>query len=710
MKLDQIKLVHVANHKETIFDFPDVPIIALVGDSGSGKTSLIEAIPLSIYGIGPSRNSGVYQAATRDWEGKCAIEIILSEDGRRLKIQRTWVQASGTIGSSHKVFIFEDLGTGWEKISSGKVTDAKKITDQLFPPYEIFLTTNFASQTGESLLSASQEDRREILGSLLSPILFSEFDALHETTATERRLEEKRNVKIKQRLEFVHERLQKLDGEDVKSISVLKKECEGVEAVIQQFSDQLSEIVHQGNELKARSKEIEYQLESLQRIEKDTKTEQARLEEVKKEIADYSEETFDEHQFELLAMEKAAKSKLQDQLEIVQNERTQVEKDLSKLEARRLITFTKIQTINRAVVNLEDLPCDDELQLSCPLVKDTAAEKARLPDLEHTLDQKEKEIAKATTKKEKKDKEATAILKKVNAFADLNAKEKELMGFKHAISIQKTNHDSLLREEKQIQDRIAKFQKESEEITIDPEAQKIPGKVGRLREQWTACDKKLDEQRKNLSTIRRFLTLAESREEEKEKSRAEIGEVTKSVKISDAEMEIWRILEEGFSRQGAQTLLLKMELDLFEQIIQEYLDIIFENTGNEVRLSFETERQLKSKDEIRESLGIKIELNGIELQANELSGGEIQGVSIALRAGLLSYHALKNPGHLAFLILDEPTSSTDNLISLNAVGVFEKLGEVFEQLIVATYDEDLMQSSKIYKVRKVDGVANITEF
>lgn len=707
MKLDQIKLRHVANHKETVFDFPDAPIVALVGDSGSGKTSLIEAIPLAIYGISPSRNSNVYQAATRDWQGECEIEIVLSDDGERFRILRSWEQGVGINGSKHKVEIFEDLGKGWNQISSGKVSDAKKIIDELFPPYEIFLTTNFASQTGESLLSVSQENRREILGSLLSPLLFSELDSLYDKVGDERRLEEKRNTNIKQRFDFTKEQLQKLSEKATKTLAILRQECQVGEELLQRLEAELDEIVHHGNKLKERIQRVEYQAENLQQIEKDLEVEQTRLTEVEKEIADYVEEEFDESQFELLAKERKAESKLKDQLEPLQNKRIVLEREVSRLEAGTTSIFTHIQNIKKTTSSLEGAPCDDDLQQRCPFVMDLAKEKEKLPELTRELDEKKIQIAQTHGEIEEMAKEVADVLEKLSRFADLNKAERELLKLQQQIAISKTSHESLLREKQQLLDRIQKMKEGIDGIIIDPEARQLPGQVAKLRLRWTLQKEVIEKQRKDLTAIRRLLTLTESREEEKEKIVTEIEAIRKSVLISDAEMEIWKILEEGFSRKGAQSLLLKMELDLFEKIIQEYLEIVFENTGKDIRLFFETERLLKTKDEIRESLGIKIELNGIELNSEELSGGEAQGVSVALRAGLLSYHALKNPEHLSFLIVDEPTSAVDSKISVNVLGVFRKLSEIFPQILVSSYDEDLMRTAEVFKVQEVDGVAKI---
>jgi len=711
LRIENIKLLKIANHAETEFNFPDVPILTFVGDSGSGKTSLIEAVPLAIYGISPSRDANVYQSASRSWRGKCSIEAVVAENGeggRRLKIARTWMQGENVTGSEHRVFISEDREGEWVQISSGKISDAKKILDPLFPPYEVFLVTNFAAQTGASLLTASQEERREILGTLLSPLLFAEFDSLHEASKSERQMEEDRNRKVKQRLSFVQDRFVEISGKQAVPILDIRKDIARQDLVLAESNAELARISKEGSDLKVAFVEVQFQLETLTRLSKEQETEQKRLDQVTKEIEAYVEETFDPHQLQLLRTEKREKADLQKELQELQNKRIEAEQNLRRIESRRIEKFGIFQNLRKAISTLDDVPCDEDLQKICPFVKDAAEAKRALPDLAKALDGIDGEMDAAGEIVRAREGAVSITLGKLERFADLEDKERELLELKQSIELRKTTHESLLREQKQLADRIVKLKEDSAEIQIDPKAREFPELLDQLRKRWSEAKETNSVLKGKLQNTRRSLTIAEQNVEEIHQIKGQVEEIGKEILISDAEMEIWGILEEGFSRRGAQALLLKNELDLFEHIIQEYLDIVFANTGKDIKLSFVMEKLLKTKkDEIRESLGIQCEINGVELDVNELSGGETQGVSIAQRAGLLYYNQMKNEGNLGFCFWDEPTSKTDRRISLNVSGVLDKLREVYPQIIVATYDPELLRTSEIFEVKEEDGVAAI---
>lgn len=709
MRILSLFLHNICNHRETQFTFPEIPLVTFVGDSGSGKTSLIEAIPLAIYGVSPSRHANVYQSASRNFRGDCSVEIVLSKDSRRLKIARIWTQGTNVTGSEHRVFISEDRKGEWIQISSGKISDAKKILDPLFPPYEIFLVTNFAAQTGESLLSASQEERREILGTLLSPLLFSEFDSLCDASKSERQMEGERNRKIKQQLSFVQDRFVEIGQRQAIPILDIRKDIAKQELAFSESNAELAKISQEGNDLKMRFAEVQFQIETLQRLNKEKETEQKRFDQVTEEIEAYIEEAFDPHQLKLLSIEKEKKSKLQNQLQNLQDQRVEAERRLRKIESKRIEKFAMFQNLRKAITILDDVPCDEELQKICPFVKDAAGAKRALPDLAKALDEIDEKLTEQKRIVQERERMVSITLGKLKQFIDLEIKERKLLDMKQSIELRKTTHKSLIREQKQLTDRILKLKKSSAEIRIDPKMREFPEMLEQLRKRWSEAKETNSGLKGKLQNTRRSLTIAEQNAEEIGRIREQIKEIGKEILISDAEMEIWSILEEGFSRKGAQALLLKNELDLFERIIQEYLDIVFANTGKDIKLSFITEKVLKTKDEFRESLGIRCKINGVELEAQELSAGEMQGVSIALRAGLVNYNQMKNGNILSFIAIDEPTSNTDSKISLNVLGVFEKLGEVFPQIIVASYDENLMQTSKIYKVIEVDGNATIEE-
>ncbi len=707
MRIESVRLKNVTNHQDTEFEFPDVPILTFVGDSGSGKTSLIEAIPLAFYGMCPSRDANVFRSASRSCRGECLVEVVITENEQRLKVARTWKQGDNVTGTGHRVFVSESRKGQWVQLSSGRLADAKKVLDQILPPYEIFLTTNFATQTGQSLITASQEERREILGSLLSPLLFTEFDLLYYASKAERQKETERNRKVKQQLSFVQDRFIETSQKETISVAEIEESIRTQEEKLAVSSRKLTEISQEGNDLKASFAQVQFQIEALLKLQRDRETEQKRLEQVLEDIEKYVEETFDPLQLELLKNEKAQKLSLQEELRVVQEQRNEAKDARGRVEAKRIEQFAVLQNLKKVVLILEDVPCDEELQNVCPFVKDAAEAKRAIPDMSRALDAISEKLEDAEATVKERESAVSVLLGKLERFSGLEENERKLLNLKQSIELRRTTHESTLRERGQLVERIEKFRGEEADTQIDPVAKEFPATLDKLRKRWSKANEANSALKGQLQSTRRSLTIAQQNAEENHRVQEQLKGVGREIVISDAEMEIWTTLEDGFSRRGAQALLLKYELGIFERIIQEYLDVVFADTGKNMKLSFVTEKALKTRDETRESLGILCEVNGVQLEAHELSGGEGQGVSIALRAGLLYYNQMKNYDKLEFCFWDEPTSKTDPRISLNVSGVLEKLQEVYPQIIVSTYDSELLRNSEIYGIREIDGVSQI---
>ena len=709
MKLESVHLQHVFNHENTKFTFPEDPLIAFVGDSGSGKTSFIESIPLANYGRCPSRNSNVFQAATRGFRGDCSVEAVYRNQDHKIKVVRSWVQEDATSGSNHSVFVFQKKNddSDWgESLTSGKIADSKKVLDKLFPPYEIFLTTNFSDQTGISLLSASQEERREILGNLLAPLLFAEFDALFEKSKDFRKQEEKHNEKVKHQLIFLQDQAEKFKQQP-KLIEGLEKNIKTEEAKLSRFEDLILSITEKANILKEKISQTEFQIQTQNKLKKEIQAEDNRFQEIEKEINAYTEEEFDPSQLKILEIQKKEYAKLQKELTEIQKIQIQAERELSKIEKKKIKTFSLLDHLRKAAKILQTVPCDEELQKQCPFVKNALDAKIEIPKQAKELDNISELQEKQEIEIEKIEQQLTILKGKTNQFKELEKKERFLLNLKQKIELQKVNHESLLREKGQLLERIAKLNIELKGIVIDEKTKLYPFQLEKLRNEWAKIQSQIQEIQKCLKQLRRTLTIAESAKQKQEELGGEIENVKREIIISNAEMSIWGILEEGFSRRGAQTLLLRQELETFEVMVQRYLDIVFDETGKDIKMFFETETKLKSRDNFREALKIRVTINGKELESVELSGGESQGVGIALRAGLLYYNMVKNNSSISCSIWDEPTSKVDSKISLNILGVFDELQKTFSQLLICSYDIDLLKTANIYNIKEVNGIAKI---
>jgi len=159
MRIDKIELYGITTYREpAALDLAALGpgIIAIAGSNGSGKTSLLEAVPGAVYRQTPSRGNIASMATARD----AKIEI-LGENGQPFRICLNIDAANG----KQEAVIFDAAG---EPLAGPKVRDFDAFVAAHFPSLDVYLASFFASQTGVgSVLKMSRSDRRTLFGRLL---------------------------------------------------------------------------------------------------------------------------------------------------------------------------------------------------------------------------------------------------------------------------------------------------------------------------------------------------------------------------------------------------------------------------------------------------------------------------------------------------------------------------------------------------------------
>lgn len=131
-------------------------VIAVTGPNGSGKTSLLEAVPGAVYRQTPSRGSIATLATARD----ARIELE-GENGQGFRIR---LDCDAHTGRQEAV-ICDAQG---EPLAGPKVKEFDAYVGQHLIPLDVYLASYFSSQTGAgSLFKMSRSDRRALFGRLL---------------------------------------------------------------------------------------------------------------------------------------------------------------------------------------------------------------------------------------------------------------------------------------------------------------------------------------------------------------------------------------------------------------------------------------------------------------------------------------------------------------------------------------------------------------
>lgn len=143
-----------------VVDFAAMPagLVAVAGENGAGKTSLLESILLAIYGTLPTRPGSVYEYLCSE---HAHVELLVEYDGRvwrfRREFRRKQRKASAT------VWIDDE-----PQNSDGKVGEVDDVVALRWPPLSQVLASAFAAQGGAgSFLSLKPAARKELVVRML---------------------------------------------------------------------------------------------------------------------------------------------------------------------------------------------------------------------------------------------------------------------------------------------------------------------------------------------------------------------------------------------------------------------------------------------------------------------------------------------------------------------------------------------------------------
>ena len=180
---------------KTILDFTDADYFVLVGATGAGKSTVIDAITFALYGTVPRWNDQrMITPALAPTATRCVVRLVFDADGQRYVVAREARRSGGKTSrvSMHasrleRLHDPDDLdGDGDVLAAESEVT--KAVENLLGLSYDHF-TTCVALPQGEfaEFLHAKPSDRQDILSSLLGYQLYDELQSRANSRAREKR-------------------------------------------------------------------------------------------------------------------------------------------------------------------------------------------------------------------------------------------------------------------------------------------------------------------------------------------------------------------------------------------------------------------------------------------------------------------------------------------------------------------------------------------
>jgi DNA repair protein SbcC/Rad50 len=153
-------------------DFTDLDLFAVVGPTGSGKSSLLDAVTFVLYGEVDRLDKRQVRAMVSQGQPRMAVVLEFEVDGRRYRVARS--MPSG--GGATKILLEREVDGGWRQYGEGadRVREADVlIRDLVGLDFDAFTRSVMLPQGKfAAFLAGDASERRRILTELLGLSLF----------------------------------------------------------------------------------------------------------------------------------------------------------------------------------------------------------------------------------------------------------------------------------------------------------------------------------------------------------------------------------------------------------------------------------------------------------------------------------------------------------------------------------------------------------
>lgn len=224
-----------------------------------------------------------------------------------------------------------------------------------------------------------------------------------------------------------------------------------------------------------------------------------------------------------------------------------------------------------------------------------------------------------------------------------------------------------------------------------------------LNQQQKAIENEIEGLRDKACEIYDAAGFIRAKEEEMQKAKEKLEELTLSIKKITREWSQYNVLTKAFDRNGIPTLIIENVIPEIEETANKILAILSSGT---MTLELVTQRELKT-GETGDTLEIRVKNLKNTRKYAILSSGERLRVDLALRIALSTILARRNNFKCETLLIDEGFGSLDEMGKQKFVELSRELQDTFKRVIIITHTNLTDYYSDLITVRKVDGVSEI---
>jgi exonuclease SbcC len=205
-----------------------------------------------------------------------------------------------------------------------------------------------------------------------------------------------------------------------------------------------------------------------------------------------------------------------------------------------------------------------------------------------------------------------------------------------------------------------------------PDVQQAQSDLLKIKEQENILNREVGAAQQKVSVLADLRSRRKTLEAERETLAQQVGQ--------------FKQLERAFGKDGVPALLIEQALPQIEAKANEILDRL---SGGNMSVRFQTQRELKTRDDLKETLDIIISDSAGQRDYDMFSGGEAFRVNFAIRLALSEVLAQRAGARLQTLVIDEGFGSQDEIGRQRLIEAINTVKADFAKILVITHIESL---------------------
>lgn len=679
--LHRLRLENFLSHEETKLTFSNSEKLLIDGNSGSGKSAIVEAIVWCLYGKARVDN----RFLVRRGADKCVVTLELDGEGNTYTIRR-----SATLKGGHTIEVLVDNGEGAVHIDRNGVREIQDWIENelLHASYLLFVNSiAYVQDNSDTFVKQSAAKRKELLLEIIRANQYGEFYKKATDLLSSKLVEDAR---VSGSIEALTIRAQWLDGvasgllENERGKNTCEKQLKTAEESLLELNKEIRSIENDFKEIMFVTSNLTLLKQVNDRLIDEKKTE-------RKYIESYtsSKELVDKKLLEIEAIGDVEPKILSLSKKISDDYGRAMRRGyLVSNRAKQIDYAAQIVDIDKQIKplreNADSCPSGSDCPLGAPLraqISFLTDEKERRQGLALEQErvrqkQEEEEISLEKPLITEEEKELYTVYqelgtKREKLESEVYAKTIEFDGWNKGDSLEDKLKDIILRQDKndkEMQVAEARFEElkskaktRMTQAEMNDKVTEMEGFVRRNKALIKDCEEKIA-----IATVASAELANNKLEQEK---------LTKEmVKIKD-EIDGLKLIKEAFSQKGIPAVVVDYMVPQLENRINDILSQL-----SDFKMRIDTQRKNAAGDGLVEGLFLTIyNESGEEFDFDSYSGGQKLKITVAISEALASLQKV------GFRIMDETFTALDEESTDEFVEVMEKLQSQFKQILCITH-------------------------